>query len=143
MWWKAYMNKPWAAVPNPPHSYTCGELIRAVLRDIHGVETPEIVVNAAVLRDCVTGIADYQRYGLRDLLPGEAPQKFDVVYLCQAERPDHVGMYVETADGAMVLHCSQGTGVALDSLFELTASCYRKVFFRRHASQEHGAVCPK
>ena len=67
LWWERYMGKPWAAVPEPPQSYTCGELVRAILRERCGIETPEVLANAAVLRECVAAMQP-DRYGLRPLL---------------------------------------------------------------------------
>ena len=49
-WHEAYLNKPWAAVPRPPETFNCGELVRAVHRDLLGIDSPTIPVPDAANR---------------------------------------------------------------------------------------------
>lgn len=141
MWWEAYMGKPWKAVPNPPDSYTCGELVREILRERCGIETPEVLANAAVLRECVRAMQP-DRYGLRPLCPDEKPEEYDVVFMIRATREDHVGIAVETGEGLMILHCQQGVGVTWDSPAELLGTGVRRMSWYRHRALDGGVLCP-
>ena len=139
LWWERYMGKPWAAVPEPPQSYTCGELVRAVLRERCGIETPEVLANAAVLRECVAAMQP-DRYGLRPLLAGEQPREYDVAFMMRASMQDHVGIGVTMPDGLVILHCQQGAGVTWDSPAELLGTGYRRICWYRHRALDDGEV---
>ena len=77
-WHLRYLGKPWAGVPNPPESYTCGELLRAVHLDLLGIETPPVPApDARVLKDCIDSMLP-GFYGLRPLPDGEAPREFEI-----------------------------------------------------------------
>lgn len=131
-WFEHYIGLPWAAVPKPPQSFSCGELVRHVMRVRHGIDMPEILANAAVLRECIRDIGTPERYGLYPLQPGSAPREYDVAYLVQATRQSHVGLAVDTPDGLMVMHCVQGAGVGLNAPAELLGMGYRRLDWCRH-----------
>ena len=133
MWWEVYMGKPWRAVPNPPESYTCGELVREILHERCGIETPEVLANAAVLRECVQAMQP-ARYVLRPLVFSECPQEYVVAFLVRATKEDHVGIAVETGEGLRILHCQQGVGVTWDSPAELLGAGVRHINWYRHTA---------
>lgn len=131
-WHLRYLGKPWVGVPNPPESYTCGELLRAVHRDLLGIETPPVPApDARVLRDCIDSMMP-GFYGLRPLPDGEAPREFDAVFLTRNRYEDHCGIACMTSDGLLILHCQQRVGVHLSSPSELLASGYRGLRWYRH-----------
>ena len=136
-WHVPYLGKPWAAIPQPPVSYTCGELVRAVHKDLFDLDSPPVAVpDASVLRDCLKAMTPY-RYGLRPLIAGERPQTFDVAFFAKAKDADHCGVAYEARDGFLILHCSQRTGVSLDSLVELKSLWgFRRVLWWRHTDMD-------
>lgn len=140
-WFDAYMGKPWSAVPHPPQSFTCGELVRYVLRQHCGIDMPCILANAAHLRECLRDLGQPARYGLYPLPAGAAPQEYDVAYMLRSTRQDHVGLAVMTADGLMILHCQQNSGVVLDNPAELMGTGLRRIAWYRHKGMG-GARCP-
>lgn len=136
-WHLVYQGRPWAGVPRPPESYTCGELLRAVHRDVLGIDTPPIPApDARVLRDCIASMTP-GFYGLVPLPPGERPREFDVAFFARARDRDHCGMACMTADGLMILHCIQRSGVLLDSPAAMRG-CYgfRDVGWFRHREMD-------
>lgn len=139
-WYEDYVGRPWQAVPCPPQSYTCGELVRAVYRDRLGIDSAAILADALNLRSCIRAMQP-ARYGLRPLRVGEQPQEYDVVFLMRASMQDHVGIAVQTGDGLMVMHCQQGVGVTLDSVAELRGAGFRHMAWYRH-EQLGGKQCP-
>ena len=142
MWWEKYMGKPWKAVPNPPESYTCGELVRCILHERCGIETPEVLANAAVLRECVRAMQP-ERYGLQPLQPDESPQEYDVAFMVRSTKEDHVGIAIDTSEGLMILHCRQGVGVTWDSPAEILGTGVRGINWYRHKALHRGAMpCP-
>lgn len=129
-WHEAYLGRPWAAVPQPPQSYTCGELVRAVHRDFFGIDSPPIpVADAGDLKACVKAMRP-ERYGLQPLAPGRSPREMDVLFFVKARLRDHCGIAVRTANGLWVLHCQQQAGVILSPLVELRAHFYRVLWYR-------------
>ena len=140
-WFATYIGKPWQAVPDPPHSYTCGELVRAVYRNRLGIDSPAILADALDTRSCIRAMRP-ERYGLRPLLADERPQEYDVVFLMRASMQDHVGLAVQTMDGLMVLHCQQCVGVTLDSVAELRGIGFRHMAWYRHININGAVSCP-
>ena len=135
-WYMPYLDKPWAAVPQPPQSYTCGELMRAVHLDLFGLDSPPIAVaDATDGRDCLSAMSDPSFYGLRPLAPHERPRSFDVVFFARAGRADHVGIVCESIDGLLALHCVQRMGVRLDGMADLRGGWgFRRMLYWRHAN---------
>lgn len=132
-WYMSYLDKPWAAVPHPPQSYTCGELIRGVHIDLFGLDSPPIAVDDATdHRDCIAAMQP-EIYGLRLLAAHERPRTFDVVFFARAGRADHVGIVCESTDGMLALHCVQRMGVRLDGLDDLRGAWgFRRFIYWRH-----------
>ena len=128
-WFEEYLGRPWARVPEPPQSYTCGELCRAVLRERLGIETPLIHADAGILRECIENIGQPEAYGL---VPVEEPREFDLAFLIRGRMRDHVGIAVDTAEGLMILHCQQGSGVILQSPAEMLGTGWRRIEWFRH-----------
>lgn len=139
IWWEKYIGRPWRANPEPPESYNCGELVREVLRERAGIETPDIIANAAVLRECVKAMLP-SRYGLRPLR-NEEPKELDVAFMVRASREDHVGIGINTDDGLKILHCQQGAGVTWDSPAELLGMGVRRINWYRHEDLDGGNIC--
>lgn len=96
----------------------------SVLRDVNDNFSSYVPVLASV----AAGF-----YGLEARPPGERPREFDVAFFARARDRDHCGVACMTADGLMILHCVQRSGVLLDSLAALRG-CYgfRDVGWFRH-----------
>lgn len=136
-WWLDYLGKPWAAAPTPPASYNCGELVRAVHRDLCGIDSPAIPVTDAGSRlQCIRAMRP-ELFGLESLAEGEAPRALDVVFMGRRACLAHCGMAVETGEGLRVLHCPEtACGVALDSLLELRFSGFPQIRWFRHRDMD-------
>ena len=136
-WWLAYLGKPWAAVPNPPESYTCGELVRAVHLDLCGIDSPPIpVTNAGSRAQCLRAMQP-TLFGLEPLALTIEPRALDVVFLGRRERFGHCGVAVETTEGLRVLHCPEAAcGVTLDSLLELRFAGFPNARWFRHRDMD-------
>ena len=98
-WWLDYLGKPWSANAEPPHSYNCGELVRAIHRDWLGIDSPTIpVTNFCNRLQCVRAMQP-ELFGLEPLPQDTAPRTLDVVFLGRGQRLSHVGVVVETSEG--------------------------------------------
>ncbi len=136
-WWLPYLGKPWSAIPNPPESYTCGELLRAIHRELCGIETPPIPIrNAGSRLQCLRAMQP-DLFGLEPLPEGQAPRDLDVAFLGRGRTLAHCGMAVETCEGLRVLHCPQAScGVTLESLPALALAGFPRIRWFRHREME-------
>ena len=136
-WWLPYLGKPWAAVPNPPESYNCGELVRAAHRDLVGIDTPPIpVTNAGSRSQCLKAMQP-EFFGLEPLPLKDVPRTLDVVFLGRRERFGHCGIVVWTTEGLRILHCPEAPcGVSLDTLLELRVAGFPNLRVFRHRDMD-------
>lgn len=132
-WHEQYLGKPWAAVPDPPHSFTCGELLRWVYRVHLGVDAVPIAADPDDVRSCIRDIRNIARYG--DFYHVNHPWDFDLALMIRGTEPDHVGLYA----GGSILHCLRGAGVCLDDAFTLRSLGWRRIDYMR-LSGEAGRV---
>jgi len=132
-WWTTYLGKPWCAQPDPPHSYNCGELVRAVHRDWLGIDSPAIPVRNAHSRlQCLRAMQP-ELFGLEPLPQHIVPRTLDVAFLGRGQRLSHVGIAVDTSEGLRILHCPEAVcGVVLDSLHELYLMGFPRLRWFRH-----------
>lgn len=118
-WYLSYIGKPWQGIPNPPYSYTCGELVRSIYKDRFGVDiVPIPVADANSLRATVCAMRP-EYFDLEPIPDGEGPQEFDAVFMARRSLLDHCGILAMTSEGLRVLHCSNPAGVVLDTLEQL------------------------
>ena len=136
-WYLEYIGKPWSGIPNPPYSYTCGELVRAIYKDRFGVDVVPIPVeDANSLRATVCAMRP-EYFDLRPLKEDERPQEYDAVFMARRSLLDHCGIMVSTSEGLRVLHCSNPAGVVLDSIEQLMAQQnFTGFHFYRHPGVE-------
>ena len=139
-WWLPYLGKPWAAKPNPPHSYNCGDLVRAVHLDLLGIDTPPIpITNAQSRLQCCKAMQP-ELFGLEPLPEDASPQSLDVAFLGRKTFLAHCGVAVDTSEGLRVLHCPEARcGVVLDSLAELRLTGFPHLRWFRHRDMETAA----
>ena len=140
-WFEHYIGKPWKAVPNPPASFTCGELVRHIYATRLGIDTPLVYADPSRLDQCVANLEQPEAYGF---YPFDGPPRpFDVAYLLRGSYRDHVGIAVRTVEGLMILHCMQVLGVLLERPAEIFGTARaRRIEWRRHKDvSEELALC--
>lgn len=131
MWWEQYIGKPWADKPDPPHSFSCGELVRYILNGKFDLDIPPIQADPSKLRECLVDLAQPEAFGFMPFLG--PPRPYDVVYLMRRVRRDHVALCVNSRQGLAFLHCIQGQGVVCESEFEMKATTGSSFMeWRRH-----------
>lgn len=132
-WYEKYLGKPWACIPEPPYSYNCGELVRAVYMNELAIDSPAIAADPENYRSVVRDCRDLERYG--PFAPVDnTPREFDLVELYKGSLPDHVGVWT----GRGILHCVRGAGVVHETLTELFGAGFRKFIYNRHERFRNG-----
>ncbi|MDR2892970.1 MAG: hypothetical protein LBV80_07800 [Deltaproteobacteria bacterium] len=131
-WWESLLGRPWERVPNPPQSFTCGELVRYLMKEHLGIEMLPVYADAGVLRECVDNLNQPEMYGLEPVAADDKIQPFDIAFLARCKRFDHVGLAVPGPLGVMVMHCQQGIGVVCDTTAELNGAGFRRLEWFRH-----------
>lgn len=134
-WFYKYLGKPWQAVPNPPESYNCGELVRTVYRNECNIELPAILIdNARNRRQCIEAMKP-DLFGFLPLSEVATHNNFDLILLGRRKQLSHCGLIVNTPDGERILHCPESAcGVCLDSYLELMIAGFPFVSIYRHKS---------
>lgn len=128
-WTDAYFGKPWAFGATGPEGYDCYGLVRAVYRDILGIDLPVIAVDHAPLAI---------RHAIRNGQSGWSPtrnggvQDFDVVMLSHGKHPHHVGLW---GGPDRVLHSVEGAGVIRQELTGLRMNGWHILGFYRHEAR--------
>lgn len=140
-WFEEYIGLPWSRIPNPPHSFSCGELVRHIHRVRLGIDMPDILADPGNLRQCIRDLCNPERYGLRPLGQEDERREYDVVYCLRVNRQDHVGIAVSTGEGLCILHCQQDSGVTLNKPAEMFGTGVRRLEWYRHYSQGNMS-CP-
>ena len=131
-WFDKYVGKPWEAMPRPPESYNCGELVRAVHMDVFGIDTHKVFeASAEDKKEWVCAFARV-RDGFKRLPDGERPREFDSVGFARGRFEDHCGIGVQTADGLLILHCLKTAGVVLESPIEALSRGFSRLAWYRH-----------
>lgn len=132
-WFYKYLGKPWQAVPNPPESYNCGELVRAIYRNELGIKLPAILIeNARNRRQCIDAMKP-DLFGFWPLSIAGKHRDFDLVLLGRKSQLSHCGLIVNTNEGEKILHCPEAQcGVCLDNIRELELMGFPLINFYRH-----------
>lgn len=132
-WFYKYLGKPWQAVPTPPESYNCGELVRAIYKNELNIELPAILIdNARNRRQCIEAMQP-DVFGFLPLSLVARHKDFDLILLGRKRQLSHCGLIVNTNEGEKVLHCPEAAcGVCLDSFIELHIAGFPFVSIFRH-----------
>lgn len=128
-WAEKYIGRPWENGACGPDAYDCYGVVRAVYLDQLGVTMPVLDVDALAPLSVRRAMRDYDYSQWQEIERPE--QTFDVVEMSLANRPHHVGVYIDL-DGGGVLTSIEGAGVIFQTLSSLRrhgwniVSCYRR-----------------
>jgi cell wall-associated NlpC family hydrolase len=107
--------------------YDCWSLVRDVYRRELGIELPVVTVTAYDLR---TILAEFASTPIKSLFERIShPEHLCVVEMANRRTGMHVGVYLDTPDGARVLHNIAGSGVVCEPLDTVNRTL---VFWRYH-----------
>lgn len=128
-WALQYLGAPWVSGQSGPVAYDCYGLVRAVYRDVLGIDLPVIdVTQAEPLR---LRHAMEQQAGAA-WLDVHTSAELDVVLMSHGKHPHHVGLW-SAVDGGRVVHAVEGAGVVAQSLAALQLAGWRVLGYHRRA----------
>ncbi len=128
-WALQYLGAPWVSGESGPAAYDCYGLVRAVYRDVRGVELPVVdVTQAEPLR---LRHAMQQQAGR--WLDSPFPVDMGVVLLSHGKHPHHVGLWA-AVDGGRVVHAVEGAGVIAQTPQALALAGWRILGYYRRAA---------
>lgn len=132
-WFYKYLGKPWEAVPTPPESYNCGELVRAIYKNELNIELPAILIdNARNTRQCIEAMRP-DMFGFLPLSENQDIKDFDLALLGKKTRLFHCGLAINAVDGLKILHCpDSSSGVCLDDNLGLLLWGFPVIKWHRH-----------
>lgn len=123
-WTLAYLGFGYAVAGEGPAEFNCWSFFRHVQRERFGREVPAVPLPSN-LRGAAKLFRDRSdSFGWRCLGKGEAPIDGDAVLMTHRDRPHHIGIHVASVPGGAVLHCVEGAGSALPSLFHLEIAAW-------------------
>lgn len=102
-WSADHIGRPWV-----PGISDCWSFAREVWAQRFGWTVPPIMVDPSDLRAAVRALSDPGGAGWRQV---EVPSEGDAVLMGRAQRPCHVGIWIEPPEGAGILHSVERTGV--------------------------------
>lgn len=131
-WVMNYFGKPWVSGAQGPDAYDCFALVRAVQRDVFGIDMPIIMVdalNADVVKKTFSDTSHYATWRQVDV-----PQEGDcVITKSSPDSPEHVGIWVDIDDGR-ILQCVFGSGVVLPNVAATKQLIGQHLEYWRHES---------
>lgn len=113
-WAVQYIGIPWSRGGSGPDSYDCWGFLRMVMDRHYGIQMPEIDDRRFDARRAANQISTNQER--QNWYSVDAPADGDVVLMCRARIPVHIGLWVQTGNSAGVLHCAERMGVLFSSL---------------------------
>ena len=126
-WAVQYIGDEWIA-----GEHDCWAFFARVQRERFGREVPPMQVDATDVLAVARAIRDDDERS--HWQPVDEPREGDAVLLAHARYPSHVGVWVETPQGAGVLHCVRGAGVVFSTPQALARDGWRRVdCYRRTA----------
>lgn len=116
-----YLGRPWRV-----GEYDCWSLVREVYLDAFGIMLPTVPVLADDVRAV---LEEFGTSPLRGLFqPLVAPEHCCVVEITEGTRANHCGIYLDTDDGARILHNHRASGVVCEPM--TTLRCRKMAFYR-------------
>lgn len=161
-WPARYIGAPWQSGGNGPESYDCWGLVRAVYRDIAGIELPLVDVDAHDPRAVLAAFHQAAGAPPAKVTPGRAPihppasaaalglkpsdwhwqgagqcacgalQALDVLLLSSNRRPRHAAVAAGGGPEPRVLHTIEGAGAVLQTPAQLSLHGWRVLAIYRH-----------
>ena len=144
-WTTPFVGLPYATGGAGPDAWNCWHFVGMVERERFGRALPiappltSLAEIARAFRDGIGGsgwvkVAEPTRDGaVRALL--DRPRSGDVALMAHLRHPTHVGVHVDDVAGGSVLHCVEGAGSCLPSLYHLRAARWRITGFYRPSGE--------
>ena len=127
-WTQRFNGVPYGKGADGPAAYNCWHFFGWVQREQFGVEVP-IVPQPDRLGAIARAFRD--ELGASGWEKVDRPRTGDGVLMAHFQHPSHVGIYVDDVSNGSVLHCMEGQGSALHTLFHLEAARWRITGFYR------------
>lgn len=128
-WTERFNGLPYEKGANGPDAFNCLHFVAHVEREQFDTIVP-IVPEPEKLGEIMRAFRDQvDRSGWAKV---DKPRGGDVVLMAHLKYPSHIGVYVDDVQGGgSVLHCVEGQGSALHTMFHLQAARWRVVGFYR------------
>lgn len=125
-WACQYLGRPWQNGQSD-----CYGLVRLVYKNQYQIDLPIVDVNALNTLSVIKTIAGFDR---EQWVEVSTPIDGDVVQMGHAQRPHHVGVWIE-ADGGKILHSTEKFGAIAQTPSQAKANGWRVLNIYRHRSR--------
>ena len=118
-WSLEFVGAAYAADGEGPGAFNCWAHFRHVERRRFNREIPPLPMPADLLGVVKLFRDRSDSFGWVRIEKPRKPMDGDAVLMSHRDRPHHIGIYVASVPGEAVLHCTEGVGSVLSSMFHL------------------------
>lgn len=118
-WTRPFIGYGYAADGDGPDDYNCWHFFRLVERVRFGRDIPALLVPQGLVAQLKAFRDRPDAFGWQKIVKPAKPASGDPVLMSHRDRPHHIGVYVDDVQGGAVLHCVEGRGSVLSTLFVL------------------------
>lgn len=108
-----------------PEAFNCWAFFRHVERQRFAREIPAVPRPVGLVGTLKLFRDRPDAFGWHKVEKPMRPMDGDPVLMTHRDRPHHIGVYVASVPGGAVLHCLEGAGSVLHSLFHLEIAAWR------------------
>ena len=123
-WTQAFLGLAYDPAGEGPQAFNCWSFFRHVQRQRFAREIPPVPLPASLMGALKLFRDRSDSFGWRRIERPEPPHDGDAALMSHRDRPHHIGVYVASVPGGAVLHCHEGPGVVLHSLFHLEIAAW-------------------
>lgn len=123
-WTLPFMGFAYSSVGDGPAAFNCWSFFRHVECARFGREIPELPMPSNLMGTVKMFRDHTDAFGWERIDKPRPPADGDAVLMSHRDRPHHIGVYVASVPGGAVLHCVEGVGSVLPSLFHLEIAAW-------------------
>lgn len=120
-WTRPFIGFDYAAGADGPQAFDCWSFFRHVERQQFAREMPPMLLPQSLIAQYKAFRTQPDAFGCQRIEKPLKPVSGDAVLMSHRNRPHHIGVYVADLPGGAVLHCLEGRGSVLSTMFHLDA----------------------
>jgi hypothetical protein len=141
-WTRAFIGFDYAAGADGPRTFDCWSFFRHVERQQFGREMPPMLLPVGLIAQYKAFRTQPGAFGCQRIEKPRKPVSGDAVLMSHKNRPHHIGVYVADVPGVAVLHCLEGRGSVLSTMFHLETFAWNITGIYRPVNEEPGPALP-
>lgn len=137
-WTRSFIGFDYATGSDGPRAFDCWSFFRHVQRQRFGREIPPLLLPAGLIAQLKAFRDQPDAFGCQKIEKPKKPNSGDAVLMSHKNRAHHIGVYVADFAGGAVLHCLEGRGSLLSTMFHLETFAWNITGIYRMTDKEPG-----